>query len=299
MTIDIRSLAYLVAETTDVAAWKNYAENVLGAMTAPTAEGGLHVKIDERQQRMVIRKGENNRLASSGWEVLGPKQFAAAKAHLESKGVAFTAGSKEDCTLRCVQEMVTFKDPAGNTLELVWGFKSDFIHFNSPMGVSRFVTGDQGMGHVVLPLAEHFAAGKQFYEEVLGFEMSDIMNFMPTGPDGPSLPIHFMHCQNSRHHSLAIAAMPSAAGCIHMMFEVPDMPEVGRAYDRMLAHKVKLTATLGQHTNDKMVSFYMKTPSGFDLEYGYSDYTPDWNSHAVHEFTKVSLWGHDFSVGFQ
>ncbi len=129
--------------------------------------------------------------------------------------------------------------------------------------------------------------------------MSDIMNFMPAGPDGPSLPIHFMHCQNSRHHSLAIAAMPSAAGCIHMMFEVPDMPEVGRAYDRMLAHKVKLTATLGQHTNDKMISFYMKTPSGFDLEYGYCDYTPDWNSHAVHEFTKVSLWGHDFSVGFQ
>ena len=40
MTIDIRSLAYLVAETTDVAAWKNYAENVVGAMTAPTAEGG-------------------------------------------------------------------------------------------------------------------------------------------------------------------------------------------------------------------------------------------------------------------
>ena len=67
----------------------------------------------------------------------------------------------------------------------------------------------------------------------------------------------------------------------------------------LLAHKVKLTATLGQHTNDKMVSFYMKTPSGFDLEYGYCDYTPDWNSHAVHEFTKVSLWGHDFSVGFQ
>ena len=117
MTIDIRSLAYLVAETTDVAAWKNYAENVIGAMTAPTAEGGLHVKIDERQQRMVIRKGDNNRLAASGWEVLGPKQFAAAKAHLESKGVAFTAGSKEDCTLRCVQEMVTIKDPAGNTLE--------------------------------------------------------------------------------------------------------------------------------------------------------------------------------------
>jgi 3,4-dihydroxy-9,10-secoandrosta-1,3,5(10)-triene-9,17-dione 4,5-dioxygenase len=23
----------------------------------------------------------------------------------------------------------------------------------------------------------------------------------------------------------------------------------------------------------------------------------DWSSHIAHEFTKVSLWGHDFSVG--
>jgi len=25
----------------------------------------------------------------------------------------------------------------------------------------------------------------------------------------------------------------------------------------------------------------------------------DWNEHIVHEFTRVSLWGHDFSVGNQ
>jgi 3,4-dihydroxy-9,10-secoandrosta-1,3,5(10)-triene-9,17-dione 4,5-dioxygenase len=23
----------------------------------------------------------------------------------------------------------------------------------------------------------------------------------------------------------------------------------------------------------------------------------DWQEHIVHEFTRVSLWGHDFSVG--
>jgi 3,4-dihydroxy-9,10-secoandrosta-1,3,5(10)-triene-9,17-dione 4,5-dioxygenase len=195
--------------------------------------------------------------------------------------------------------MITFQDPAGNTHELVWGFKSDFIRFNSPVGVQGFITGDQGMGHVVLPLAAKFAEGKKFLQEVMGFEMSDIMNFMPAGPDGPALPIHFMHCKNRRHHSLAIAAMPDPAGCVHMMFEVQDMPEVGRGLDRMAAHGVKLMATLGQHTNDHMISFYMKTPSGFALEYGYNGYTPDWSEHAVHEFTKVSLWGHDFSVGFK
>ena len=82
MSMDIRALAYLVAETTDVAAWKNYAEQVVGAMTEPTAEGGLLVKIDERQQRMVIRPGSANRLQASGWETLDKKAFEEAKAVL-------------------------------------------------------------------------------------------------------------------------------------------------------------------------------------------------------------------------
>ena len=29
-----------------------------------------------------------------------------------------------------------------------------------------------------------------------------------------------------------------------------------------------MSATLGRHVNDKMLSFYMKTPGGFDVEFG-------------------------------
>ena len=83
------------------------------------------------------------------------------------------------------------------------------------------------------------------------------------------------------------------------MVEVDDVPEVGRALDRMAAHKVLQTATLGQHTNDRMISFYMRTPSNFDIEFGCGGAVVDWNEHIVHEFTRVSLWGHDFSVGNQ
>ncbi|MEG2817209.1 MAG: VOC family protein, partial [Comamonas sp.] len=70
-----------------------------------------------------------------------------------------------------------------------------------------------------------------------------------------------------------------------------------RAMDRMKAQNVQLTATLGQHTNDKMISFYMRSPSNFDVEYGFGGAIVDWEQHITHEFTAVSLWGHDFSVG--
>ena len=56
-------------------------------------------------------------------------------------------------------------------------------------------------------------------------------------------------------------------------------------------------ASLGQHVNDNMTSFYMLTPSNFALEYGYGGLVVDWDKHAVFEATTISQWGHDWSLG--
>ncbi|MBS0292090.1 MAG: VOC family protein [Proteobacteria bacterium] len=293
--MDIRGLAYVVAQTTDMPRWKNFAENVLGMMTAPTADGGLLVRMDERQFRFAVEPGARDAYAASGWEVASQAAFDAAVQALRAADVAHVLEDAAFCRKRCAQQVVSFCDPSGNRHEVVWGFKSDFAHFASPMGVARFITGGIGMGHTVLPCPD-FARTAAFFKDVMGFGLSDIMNFEPPGTEGVVLPIHFLHCNNGRHHSLAIAGFPVESGCVHVMVEVEDMPEVGRAMDRMVAHKVQQTATLGQHTNDKMISFYMRTPSNFDIEFGYNGAVIDWSEHIAHEFTRVSLWGHDFSV---
>ncbi|MFN0000964.1 MAG: VOC family protein [Burkholderiaceae bacterium] len=294
--IDISGLAYVVAESTELGRWTAYAQGVLGMMTETSSDGGLYIKMDERQFRIAVRPGARDAYVASGWEVRDQTRFERAVATLQKADVALEHGDSALCQLRRVQQMVSFSDPSGNRHELVWGFKSDFAHFASPAGVSRFVTGDIGMGHTVLP-APNFDATARFFREVMGFGLSDIMNFQPAGPQGPTIPIHFFHCANARHHSLALAAFPLDSGCVHIMVEVDSMPEVGRALDRMAAHGVALSATLGQHTNDKMTSFYMRSPSNFDVEFGYGGAVVDWSSHVVHEFTRVSLWGHDFTVG--
>lgn len=293
--MDIRGLAYVVVETTDVSKWKTYAQGVLGMMTAPAADGGLYVRMDERQFRFAVQRGARDGYVATGWEVAGADEFAAALAVLRDAGVPFETGDAALCARRCVQRLVAFADPAGNRHEVVWGFKSDFAHFASPAGVARFVTGPIGMGHAVLP-APAFDETAAFLRDVMGFRLSDVFNFRPAGDDGPVLPIHFFHCNNARHHSLAIAGFPAESGCVHVMVEVDDMPEVGRALDRMRAHAVTQTATLGQHTNDRMISFYMRTPSNFDIEFGYGGAVVDWREHIAHEFTRVSLWGHDFGI---
>lgn len=295
--IDIRGLSYFVAQSPDPVAWQRYAEDVLGMMVTPAPSGGLYVKMDERPFRMLIVPGDEARYVASGWELGNEAAFNAAIATLNQADVSWRQGSAEQCEQRGVQALVHVTDPSGNRHELSWGHRSDCQPFVSPQGVPRFITGDMGLGHTVLP-APNFDATLAFAKDVLGFELSDIFNFRPD-PSASPIRIHFLHCKNSRHHSLALAEYPVPSGCVHVMVEVDNMTEVGRAHDRRLAHEVPLSATLGQHLNDRMTSFYMKTPSGFDLEYGYGGLLVDWQAHSAFEFTRVSLWGHDFSVGQQ
>lgn len=298
--MDIRGLGYVTVRSTDLAQWRHYASQVLGMMVVEDDSGErLFLKMDERPYRILVQHSAQDGFGACGWEVAGQAAFDQAVAELHAAGVAVEQGSAEQAALRQVQALALFADPDGNRHELYWGPRQDFARFVSPVGVRGFVSDALGMGHVVLP-APTFDRCRDFYEQVMGFGLSDLMKvrFTPD-PAEPEKRIHFMHCNNGRHHSLAIFECPVPSGCVHMMVEVDGLEDVGRALDRMHANGVKLSATLGQHTNDQMISFYMKTPSGFDLEYGCDGLVVDWSRHTPFESTVVSQWGHDFSVGRQ
>ncbi|WP_395407512.1 VOC family protein [Pseudoduganella sp. UC29_106] len=297
--IDIRGLGYIVAQATDMAAWRHYGEQVLGMMASDAPDGGLYLKMDERAARIHVVPGQKDCYLASGWELASEEAFQAAQDELRRRDVVFHLADSATCALRHVQQMLWVADPSGNRHELYWGVKSDFRRFASPIGVAGFVTGELGLGHVVLP-APDFDQTYRFLADVLGFGLSDIFRMRFTrDPAEPEKRIYFLHCQNGRHHSVGIFEMPIPSGCVHAMVEVPSMDEVGRALDRVRQHGVKMSATLGRHCNDRMTSFYMKTPSGFDMEYGHGGLVVDWAQHSVYEATAVSLWGHDFSVGYQ
>lgn len=298
--MDIRGLGYVTVRSSDLAQWRHYASQVLGMMVVEDERGErLFLKMDERPYRILVQRSAQDGFGACGWEVAGQAAFDQAVAELHAAGVVVEQGSAEQAALRQVQALALFADPDGNRHELYWGPRQDFARFVSPVGVRGFVSDGLGMGHVVLP-APTFDCCRDFYEQVMGFGLSDLMKvrFTPD-PAEPEKRIHFMHCNNGRHHSLAIFECPVPSGCVHMMVEVAGLEDVGRALDRMHANGVKLSATLGQHTNDQMISFYMKTPSGFDLEYGCDGLVVDWSRHTPFESTVVSQWGHDFSVGRQ
>jgi 3,4-dihydroxy-9,10-secoandrosta-1,3,5(10)-triene-9,17-dione 4,5-dioxygenase len=156
-----------------------------------------------------------------------------------------------------------------------------------------------GLGHVVLPVSGEEAA-LRFYTEVLGFRLRDSMRMAPElfgrPAGGPPLWMRFLGC-NPRHHSLALAPFPAPAGIVHLMIEVATLDDVGRAMDRCVKRGAPLSATLGRHANDLMVSFYVRTPGGFDVEYGTDGRTVDDRAWVSRETTAISLWGHRFGAG--
>ena len=298
--MSIRSLGYLRIEATDIGAWREYALKVLGMVEGKgLVDGALYLRMDDFPARLVIIPGEHDRLSESGWECANAADLQRIRTALDIEGVPYKEATAAQLADRRVDEMITFADPSGNRLEVFHGAAFEHRRVVSPYG-HTFVTGEQGLGHVVLSTRDD-AEALHFYRDVLGFTLRDSMRLPPQlvgrPADGPPAWLRFFGC-NPRHHSLAFLPMPTPSGIVHLMMEVGGSDDVGLCLDRALRRKVPMSATLGRHVNDKMLSFYMKTPGGFDIEFGCEGMqVEDDHSWIARESTAVSLWGHDFSIG--
>ena len=253
--------------------------------------------MDDFPARLVIVPGSRDRLLATGWEVADATALAAVRRALAEAGVAVKSGAPDELAARRVGEMLRFDDPAGNAVEVFCAAALEHRPAVSPYG-NQFVTGDMGMGHVVLPVAGAADAALAFYTEVLGFRLRDSMRmpaeFVGGKPGDPPAWFRFLGCC-PRHHSLALAPMPAPAGIVHLMTEVAALDDVGRALDRCTRRGAPVSASLGRHANDLMVSFYVRTPGGFDIEYGTDGRLVDDATWVSRETTAVSLWGHAFA----
>jgi 3,4-dihydroxy-9,10-secoandrosta-1,3,5(10)-triene-9,17-dione 4,5-dioxygenase len=294
----ISSLGYLRFSSADVGAWREFGVKVLGMTEGRGPEkDAVYLRMDEMPARLVIVPGSSERLLATGWEVADAAALAAVGRALADAGVPYKAASDAELAARRVGAMLTLEDPDGQPLEVFCGAALEHRPAVSPYG-NRFVTGAMGLGHVVLPVPPGSTAAFDFYTEVLGFRLRDSMRmpaeFFGGKPGDPPVWFRFLGC-NARHHSLALAPVPAPAGIVHLMVETAALDDVGLALDRCARKGAHVSGTLGRHANDLMVSFYVRTPGGFDVEYGTDGLPVDDASWITRETTAVSLWGHNFA----
>ncbi|WP_145238139.1 biphenyl-2,3-diol 1,2-dioxygenase [Prescottella equi] len=293
---DIRALGYVTVQTDDIERWRTFAFDVLGFAegSGPDPEA-LYLRMDERAARIVVVPGADDRVVTVGWEVRDHAALTRVRTAVEAAGIAVKPLSVEEADARRVEEVITFQDPGGATLEIFHGAVLDHSPVVTPFG-AKFVTGAQGLGHVVLPVTD-LQGTFDFYTEVLGFLPRGAFR-LPAPPEYGPIRVRFLGV-NQRHHSLALIPAPreGAPGLIHVMVEVDTLDAVGQALDRVMKDGFSVSSTLGRHTNDKMVSFYVRAPGGWDVEFGTDGHLVDETFYTSEEITADSYWGHDLSGG--
>lgn len=280
----IRAMAYLGLTTPAVSEWRGFGRDVLGLQLIDDgADGAARFRMDDAECRLWVHPGAHNDLAYIGWQVGGEADALALRDRIAGAGPTLTRATSEEAAARRVAGFYWFIDPAGFRQELAWGQFASPGTFAPGRPMSGFRTGDQGMGHIVL-LVPDLRTADTFYREVMGFHQSDTIT------DGPR-ELLFYHC-NGRHHSLAIGSPgPGVRGAHHLMLEVNSLDDVGIAVDRCAELDVPVSKSIGCHTNDRMVSTYLFSPSVLRVEYGCGgvEITDLWEPKS---YSRTSLWGH-------
>ena len=290
--LPVTSLGYIGLGVKDIGAWRSFATDVLGVQVDEAGDRGLHLRVDSRAWRIAIEPTGEDDITYVGWDVGGPAALDAIVARLEAAGTPVVRDDGQLAKTRRVMGIASFVDPSGIKGELYWGATEQAERpFVSAVGVRGFVTGAQGLGHIVVG-AENMNDMHRFYGDLLGFGFSDRID-MRMGP-GVIVPVDFLHC-NRRHHTLAFAPTPpDAQRLIHFMLEVDNFDDVGFAIDRAEQHGVAFATTLGRHSNDRMLSFYAYTPSGFEVEIGFGGLEIDPKEWVPARHDVTSNWGHKF-----
>jgi len=286
--MSIGSLGYLGLRVKDPRSFETFATRVLGLMPVEN-DGATRYRLDELGWRIAVEEGDADDVAYLGFEVSGSAELEGIRTRLQAAGVAVERSTPEHVAAREVVGLISCKDPDGLPVEIFYGptLRTE-APFASPVGVSGFVTGAQGLGHVVLSTRD-VAAARRFYQDLLGFRLSDTIR-MRMGRD-LFVDMEFFHC-NPRHHTLALIPMPMPKRLHHFMLQVASLDAVGFALERAQAAKSPITMTLGRHTNDRMVSFYTRAPAGFEVEFGFGAIEVDDATWRVTRHDRGSSWGH-------
>ena len=286
---ELQNLAYIVVEASDLASWQDYAVNIVGLAKGQSDGKSLGLRMDDHPWRILLEEGPADDLSAAGWDLGSAQALDSYVEALRGKGLVVTEG---DPVSRAVSKLYRTEDPIGFSHEFFYGrtgIESKTPAVSSVVRGEGFVTGDLGIGHI-LPVAKDYEQSVRWYQDVLGLRYSDrIRQEMAPGIYADAT---FFHSATGRHHSLATGAFPSRKKLNHLMLEYRDMCDVGAAFDRARVAEVPIVLELGHHPNDRMFSFYMRTPSGFGLELGYGGIVIDDDSWEPQIYSVMSDWGH-------
>ncbi|OTG92114.1 VOC family protein [Acinetobacter sp. ANC 3813] len=285
-------IGYLIAESSKFDEWIDFAQKCLGLMLSERTEQALSFRIDDHQKRLIIQKGVQEDVTHLGVQLADQSVLQEVLRRFDQRGIDYAQGTAEDAVLRRVKAFWTLRGPKDIQLELF----IDALHTQDDLEtkVSGFYTGDCGMGHVALTSRKPEKMIR-FWQEFFDARLTDTIE---QKINGVILDVSFLRL-NERHHSVAVARTrgsvhldPIRTRIQHVNFQVLDIEDVTASYQRCKDYGFHVVWDVGLHTNDREVSFYVASPSDFEVELGWNPIKIDEAVWTPVKHTSISVWGH-------
>jgi 2,3-dihydroxybiphenyl 1,2-dioxygenase len=284
------SLGHLVVESRKRADWQRFAGEGLG-LHVDTVDDGLALRIDEHARRIVVRDGPAEDVTAIGWQLHDDEALRLVLGRLRVAHIDVREVRGDEAAARGAERLWVFDGPKRLRFEL---FTRPLLAGPPAMRARGFVTGAMGLGHFAMTTREPEAV-LRFFQQIFDARLSDTIE---DKLNGVTLELTFLRV-NERHHTMALAATrgkrmnPLRTGIHHLNLQAKSLDDVTEAYRRMRDLGFAISNGIGQHPNDRELSFYVASPSGFDVEFGWNPILvtneADWKPAHYHG---ISLWGH-------
>ena len=285
-------LGYIVIETKRFADWRRFGRDAIGMHVDQTLPEVMRFRLDHNECRFLLQRGPAEDVTALGWQLDDHDTFDEIANRVRRHGVPITEGTGEEAGLRGVERLARFPGPNGLTQEIFAGARNSATLLDTAVP-GGFVIGDNGIGHVAVTSKKpHQVHG--YYGTVFDARLSD---YIDETISGLKFKIRFLRV-NQRHHSLAIAAVnrlpinPIRTRVQHLNIEVADLDDLTASYQRVKELGFHMALGVGQHTNDRELSYYATTPSGFEWEVGWNPIVVDENTWEPATYQGISIWGH-------
>jgi 2,3-dihydroxy-p-cumate/2,3-dihydroxybenzoate 3,4-dioxygenase len=248
----LHDIRYVRLGTQDLQGACKFAKDILGlreaARTGNSKTGeAVYFRSDARDHTLLYFDGDPKD-HTVGFEVSDQAMLDQISATLDKNGIRVTQGNNEQCEARRVRSFINFKDPSGNSIDLVVAPHHSGVRFFPERDA-----GITGFSHIGLRTTSA-ARDELFWTQTLGAKVSDRIG------DAPLLRI------DEVHHKIAL--FPSSyAGIQHINHQVESIDDVMRSWYFLNENKVRIVFGPGKHPTSGAMFLYFEGPDGMVYEY--------------------------------
>ncbi len=276
----LRDIRYVRLGTRDLQGACKFARDILGlregARTGNSkTDQSVYFRSDARDHTLLYFEGDPKD-HTVGFEVDNQTLLDQVAANLEAAKIVVTHGSQDQCEARRVRSFINFKDPTGNSIDLVVAPHHSGVRFFPERDA-----GITGFSHIGLRTT-CAARDELFWTGTLGAKVSDRIG------DAPLLRI------DEVHHKIAL--FPSSyAGVQHINHQVESIDDVMRSWYHLIENKVRIVFGPGKHPTSGALFLYFEGPDGMIYEYSTGVRTITDPDHQPRQFpfspSSFCMWG--------